>query len=180
MVTSRKSRPTTKRPPRFPSIRRWGDMLDPSATELEPLLNEVVVKLEEGNYIRLANRIRELRAGGEDVFINEGSASQFAHILLGLNWPEPSSVGLNDRGEISASWVNRPDAEEVEENDIPGSAVLCVPSDGKLYEVTAMFGVQTPGREWVKVVGKMNDKTALGLIDSVLMGFSNELRTNSD
>lgn len=156
-------------------------MIDPSTAELYPVLNEMVVKLEEGNYIRLASRLEELRTAEEEgVVISEASASQFAYILLGSSWPEPSNVGLNDQGEISASWVSRPDAEEGGKNAVSGSVVLGVPADGKLYEVTAMFGVQTPGCEWVQVVGKMNDKTALGLLDSVLLGFSNELRTASD
>ena len=161
--------------------RSWGDKIDQLTTELAPGLSDVVIKLEDGNYSRLANRLRELgTVEEEDVTINEESAAQFARFLLGLKWPEPSSIGLNDQGEISASWVNRPDPGEEGKNAVPGSVVLSVPADGSLYEVTAMFGVQAPGREWVQVVGQTNDKTALGLLDSVLMRFSNELRTTSD
>ena len=161
--------------------RWWGDRIDQLTMDLGPGLSEVIVKLEDGNYTRLANRLRELvTVEEEDVTINEESASQFAGFLLGLKWPEPSSVGLNDQGEISASWVNRPGPEEEGMHPVPGSVVLGVPADGNLYEVTAMFGVQAPGREWVQVVGKTNDKTALGLLDSVLMRFSNELWTTSD
>ena len=160
--------------------RWWGDRIDQLSMELSPGLSEVIVKLEDGNYTRLANRLRELgTVENDDITINEESASQFAGFLLGLKWPEPSSVGLNDQGEISASWVNRQSPEEESENAVPGSIVLGIPADGNLYEVTAMFGVQAPGREWVQVVGKTNDKTALGLLDSVLMRFSNELRTTS-
>ena len=170
-----------RRPRPFPPVRRWGDHIAPSTAEHDPVLTEVIIKLEEGNCFRLANRIRELREGEEEsVGINEASASQFSSIFLRTEWPEPTSVGLNDQGEISATWVNRPDAGEGGEHTVPGSAVLGVPADGKLFEVTAMFGVQAPGREWVQVVGKINDKMALGLIDSVLMGFSNELRTAPD
>ena len=181
MVTKRKR--LTRRNPlpyRYPNmIRHHADVFaEPPPIDHDPFTNDVLVKLEEGNYVRLAHRLGELRENEEGgVVINEGSAAQFAHILLGAQLPEPSAVGLDDQGNISASWTNRPLSEE--EADFSGSVILGVPGEDKLYEVTAMFGVQTPGREWLQIVGKVKDKMALGLVDSVLLGFSNELRTTS-
>lgn len=181
MVTKRK-RPTRRNlPPNHYSnlSRHHADVFVQPPADHDPFTNDVLVKLEEGNYVRLAHRLGELRESEEeDVVINEGSAAQFAYILLGARLPEPSTVGLDDQGNISASWTNRPLPEE--ETEFSGSVVLGVPAEGKLYEVTAMFGAQKPGREWLQVVGKVNDKMALGLLDSVLLGFSNELRATSE
>ena len=180
MITKRK-RPTRRNlPPHYYSnlSGHHADVLVRPPTDHASFTNDVLVKLEEGNYVRLAHRLGELRESEEEgVVINEGSAAQFAYILLGARLPEPSTVGLDDQGNISASWTNRPLPEE--EKAFSGSVVLGFPAEGKLCEVTAMFGVQTPGQEWLQVVGKVKEKMALGLLDSVLLGFSNELRATS-
>ena len=178
MTTSRKRRLGMKRRSHFPSARWLGNLADPSTSEPDSILKDIIAKLEEGDHIRLAYRLGELNSAA-DVPVDEASVSQFVNVLLASKWPEPTNVGLNDEGEVTATWVNRAGTEKEDENSFAGSAALNVPSDGKLYEITAMFGVQEPGREWVQVVGKINYKMALGLMDSLLMGRLNELRATS-
>ena len=138
----------------------------PSALEL------ALRKLDEYRFASVSDRLRELQSAEKtSSAVPEKSVVGFVNILTKANWPPPTHIGLTDTGAISASWRNDLQADRASGMAYNGTVVLVFPNEGDLYEMTAMFGNPSIETEWIQLVGNVDGKKAVGLLDQILIGF---------
>ena len=141
---------------------------------VEPLsmVDKVLKQLEDRGIGNVSTRLRELLGDEVDSSLLETeSAVNFASTLMRAKWPAPTHIGLTDAGAISASWRNEALVDAMGSVAYTGSVVMVFPQAGNLYEITAMYGQPADNNEWVQVVGNLEKKKAIGLLDQIIDGF---------